>query len=219
MEIKNAVFTVSSSGLHDCPEAKWPEYAFIGRSNVGKSSLINMLTRSKNLAKTSSKPGKTLLINHFLMDESWYIVDLPGYGFAKVSLQMREKMHRMITQYIQKRSHLACLFVLLDGRLTPQQIDRDFIQFLGEKEIPFALIFTKLDKISALKYQQNLADWKRVLSEQWEELPRMFASSSETGKGREEILSYIEEINAAFWSEGDPEDLSPSNDAAEVDDL
>lgn len=194
MEINSSQFVISSTELAKCPTDGLPEFAFIGRSNVGKSSLINLLTRHEGLAKTSSKPGKTLLINHFLINKQWYIVDLPGYGYAKVSLQQREQLHRMITDYVENRSTLYCLFVLIDARHAPQQIDLDFIDFLGEAGVPFALVFTKTDKVPQKEVSKHVADYKRKLSETWEELPTIFLSSSEKKQGREPILNYIERI-------------------------
>lgn len=200
MEIVSARFIISSTGLSGCPSDNLPEYAFIGRSNVGKSSLINMLSKVKDLAKTSSTPGKTILINHFLINDRWYIVDLPGYGYAKISLGMREKLHKMITDYVLKREQLACLFVLIDSRHKPHDIDLEFIEFLGENQVPFALIFTKTDKISQSEFNANLAIYKESLSEVWEELPPIFSSSTVKKKGREELLDYIGNINESIFS-------------------
>lgn len=179
------------------------EYAFIGRSNVGKSSLINMLTGVKDLAKISSKPGKTLLINHFLINEAWYIVDLPGYGFAKISKAMRENVYKMITDYVTKREELACLFVLLDSRHEPQDIDLDFLEFLGESGVPFALIFTKTDKISQAEVGKNVRKFKEKMLETWEELPPIFQTSSEKKHGREEVLNYIESVMESIRENGE----------------
>jgi GTP-binding protein len=199
MLIKNARFIISSTKHSGCPEGELPEYAFIGRSNVGKSSLINMITGVKDLAKTSSKPGKTVLINHFLVNEKWYIVDLPGYGYAKVSHSAKESIYKMITDYVIKRKQLACLFVLIDIRHEPQQIDLDFIDFLGESEVPFAIIFTKSDKINQNQIIKNINNYKNEMSKNWEETPTMFLTSSINKKGRQEILDYIESINNAAY--------------------
>ncbi|MCX6308610.1 MAG: ribosome biogenesis GTP-binding protein YihA/YsxC, partial [Bacteroidia bacterium] len=193
-----ATFVISNSKRTACPEDGLQEYAFIGRSNVGKSSLINMLTSVKDLAKTSSKPGKTLLINHFLINEAWYIVDLPGYGYAKISKAMRETVHKMITDYVTKREQLACLFVLLDSRHEPQEIDLDFLEFLGESEVPFAVIFTKTDKISQAQVGSNVRKFKEKMLETWEELPPIFQTSAEKMRGKEEVLDYIESVIKAI---------------------
>ena len=178
-----------------CPKDTKPEYAFIGRSNVGKSSLINMLTNNKKLAKTSATPGKTLLINHFIINNEWYLVDLPGYGFAKRSKKEVQKLEQMINGYILQREQLVNVFLLVDVRLEPQKVDLDFIQWLGASSIPFTIVFTKADKISVGKVNQNVEAYKKVLSETWEELPPIFITSSEKKQGREEILNYIEQIN------------------------
>lgn len=198
MEISTATFIISNTGLSGCPEGMLPEYAFIGRSNVGKSSLINMLTRVGNLAKTSVKPGKTLLINHFLINKNWYIVDLPGYGYAKISMHTREKLHKMITDYVLKREQLACVFVLIDSRHEAFEIDLDFINFLGENNVPFAIVFTKSDKVSQSNLSENMKKFKEKLSESWEELPPVFVTSSEKVRGRIELLDYIETINKSM---------------------
>ena len=195
MEIKKAEFTLSSPMVTMCPKDTKPEYAFIGRSNVGKSSLINMLTNNRKLAKTSSTPGKTLLINHFIINNEWYLVDLPGYGFAKRSKKEVNKLNQMIQGYILQREQLVNVFVLIDVRLEAQKIDLEFIQWLGESSIPFAIVFTKADKLTANKVNANVAAYKKVLSETWEELPPMFVTSSEKKQGRDELLNYIEEIN------------------------
>ncbi len=178
-----------------CPKDTKPEYAFIGRSNVGKSSLINMLTNNKRLAKTSATPGKTLLINHFIINNEWYLVDLPGYGFAKRSKKEIAKLEQMIEGYILQREQLINVFVLVDVRLEPQKIDLEFIEWLGTSSIPFSIVFTKADKLSAGKVAQNVAQYKKVLMETWEELPPMFVTSSENKQGRDEVLDYIEQIN------------------------
>lgn len=195
MEIKKAEFTLSSPMVTMCPKDTKPEYAFIGRSNVGKSSLINMLTNNRKLAKTSSTPGKTLLINHFIINNEWYLVDLPGYGFAKRSKKEVTKLNQMIQGYILQREQLVNVFVLIDVRLEAQKIDLEFIQWLGESSIPFAIVFTKADKLTANKVNANVAAYKKELSETWEELPPMFVTSSEKKQGRDELLNYIEEIN------------------------
>ncbi len=198
MIIKTAEFLQSETDWHKGPPADLPEYAFIGRSNVGKSSLINMLVNNKNLAKTSSKPGKTQTINHFLINRNWYLVDLPGYGYATISKAMREKWKKMISDYLRMRENLQLVFVLIDARLEPQHIDLEFIHNLGEEGIPFAIIFTKIDKISANKVQSNVQKFYNRLSEEWEDLPYRLLSSAANGKGKEEILSYIEQINETY---------------------
>lgn len=208
MVIKNAQYVVSSERVEQCPSDGWPEYAFIGRSNVGKSSLINMLTDNGKLAKTSATPGKTVLINHFLINKPtqgqtvrvggqgpWYLVDLPGYGFAKRSKRDMEKFERMITSYILDREQMTLLFVLIDVRHEPQKIDLEFIEWLGENGVPFAIVFTKGDKISKGRQAANVNAYMEVLSSQWEELPRYFVTSSENRQGREELLDYIGEVN------------------------
>lgn len=200
MIIKTAEFIQSVTDWRKCPTANLPEYAFIGRSNVGKSSLINMLVNNKKLAKTSSKPGKTQTINHFLINKNWYLVDLPGYGYASISKAMREKWQKMISDYLLKRANLQIIFVLIDSRLEPQKIDLEFINNLGASGIPFALIFTKTDKISPSKVQSNVQKFYNKLAEEWEEMPYRMLSSSETGKGREDILNYIEQINIQYNS-------------------
>lgn len=200
MIIKSAEFLQSVTDWRKCPTANLPEYAFIGRSNVGKSSLINMLVNNKKLAKTSSKPGKTQTINHFLINKNWYLVDLPGYGYASISKAMREKWQKMISDYLIKRENLQVIFVLIDSRLEPQKIDLEFISNLGSAGIPFALIFTKTDKISTSKVQSNVQKFYNKLAEEWEEMPYRMLSSSETGKGREDILNYIEQINTQYNS-------------------
>lgn len=195
MEIKSAEFTISSSRADMCPKSDIPEYAFIGRSNVGKSSLINMLTKKPKLAMTSSTPGKTLLINHFLINKEWFLVDLPGYGFALRGKKMMEKIKNLIEYYVLEREQLTCLFVLIDSRHEPQKIDLEFIEWLGENGVPFAIIFTKADKQTIGKTKQNVNNYLNKLKEQWEELPPHFISSSENGTGRQEILDYIDSIN------------------------
>ena len=190
-----AQYVISNTDWRKCPQTALPEYAFIGRSNVGKSSLINMLTQQKGLAKTSSKPGKTLLINHFLVEDSWYIVDLPGYGYAQVDKNGQKRLQALINGYIMHREALTCLMVLIDSRHEPQKIDLEFMARLGENGIPFVIVFTKLDKLSNAKWQLNLQKYKERLSEEWEELPPIFATSSEKGVGRDEILDYIHSVN------------------------
>ncbi len=198
MNIKSAEFQISNSDYRKCPDTSLPEYAFIGRSNVGKSSLINMLTGRKALAKTSATPGKTMLINHFLINGQWYIVDLPGYGFAKRSKEERDKLWRMIQGYVLGREQMTNLFVLIDCRLKPQKIDLEFMEWLGENGVPFSIVFTKLDKLGKVAGAQAIAAYKRHLLHTWEELPPVFTTSSEDGRGREEILNYIEEINQSL---------------------
>lgn len=200
MNIKSAEFVISNSSWLKCPKHQMPEYAFIGRSNVGKSSLINRLTNRKNLAKTSSKPGKTILINHFFIDQKWYLVDLPGYGYAQLGKKEREKLEKMIKSYVLSREELLNLFVLIDSRLEPQKIDLEFFEFLGVNGVPFSIVFTKSDKQSKTKTQKNVEDYKTKLLETWEELPPIFITSSETGEGCEELLDYIDSINHSFNS-------------------
>ena len=198
MLIKSAEFVVSNSRVEKCPTTGLPEYAFIGRSNVGKSSLINMLTGKKGLAMTSQKPGKTQLINHFIINGAWYLVDLPGYGYARLSKDGREKLKTMIEDYTLERKELVCLFVLVDSRHEPQKIDLEFIQWLGEEGVPFALVFTKADKLTKGRLAANLDAYKARLLEEWEELPPIFVTSSEQQLGRDELLSYIEGINTTL---------------------
>lgn len=193
--IKQAKFLISNTDVKKCPPADRPEYAFIGRSNVGKSSLINMLVGQNNLAKVSVRPGKTQLINHFIIDESWYLVDLPGYGYAKIAISVKEKFQKLISRYILNRENLYCLFVLIDIRHSPQKIDVDFITWLGECQVPFAIIFTKADKLGKVSIAKNVAAYTQELKKTWEELPPVLVSSSLDGTGREEIISYIESIN------------------------
>ena len=198
MEIKSAEFVISNTDVKKCPAGNLPEYAFIGRSNVGKSSLINMLTGKKGLAMTSQKPGKTMLINHFLINGQWYLVDLPGYGFAQRGKEGRDNIQRIIEDYLLEREQLTNLFVLIDSRHEPQKIDLEFMEWLGENGIPFSLIFTKIDKISKSRLQENLKAYQTKLLESWEELPPILLSSSEKKEGRDEILNYIEEINKSL---------------------
>ncbi len=195
MDIKKAEFCLSAPIVSMCPKDNKPEYAFIGRSNVGKSSLINMLTNNKKLAKTSATPGKTLLINHFIINNEWYLVDLPGYGYAKRSKKEVGKLEQMISGYILQREQLVNVFLLVDVRLEPQKIDLEFIQWLGDSSIPFAIVFTKADKLSAMKVSQQVETYKKVLLETWEELPPVFITSAEKKQGRDEVLDYIDRIN------------------------
>ncbi len=197
MIIKSAQFVISNTDIKLCPKDGKPEYAFIGRSNVGKSSLINMITERSKLAKTSGKPGKTQLINHFVINDEWYLVDLPGYGYAKASKTSRAKWEKFISEYLTKREELLNVFVLLDCRLEPQQIDLEFMNWCGEKEIPFSMVFTKIDKVSSTVLQKNLAKYKKEMLKYWDELPPVFTSSAESKFGREKILNYIERINEA----------------------
>lgn len=198
MIISSAEFVKSSQELNQCPQPDMPEFAFIGRSNVGKSSLINMLVEKKDLAKTSSQPGKTQLINHFIINDEWYLVDLPGYGYAKTSMENRKRWRMMIENYLLKRENLLTVFVLIDSRLEPQKNDVEFINFLGENGVPITLIFTKTDKQSAKKTQDSLQLFKQTLSEYWEELPEIILTSSENKTGRGEVLETIENIIPCF---------------------
>ena len=213
--IKSAQYIISSPDVKDCPKSQLPEYAFIGRSNVGKSSLINMICHDPKLAKTSQKPGKTLLINHFLVvsrssfvvrpdsndqrpmtnDQTWHLVDLPGYGYAQAGQKQRDALKRMIERYCLLREQLVCLFVLIDCRHEPQKIDLEFINWLGENGVPFAIVFTKGDKLGRLRLKENVEAYQTRLLEDWEELPPVFVTSSETGLGGEELTAYIEELN------------------------
>ncbi len=208
--IKSATYIISSPDVKDCPKSQLPEYAFIGRSNVGKSSLINMLCHSPKLAKTSQKPGKTLLINHFLVksegvrelvnerSQEWHLVDLPGYGYAQAGQKQREALRRMIERYCLLREQLVCLFVLIDCRHEAQKIDLEFIAWLGENGVPFAIVFTKGDKLGKVRLKENVTAYKNRLLEEWEELPPVFVTSSETGLGGDELTEYIEGINASL---------------------
>ena len=198
MDIKQAEFSLSAPTVSMCPKDTKPEYAFIGRSNVGKSSLINMLTNNKKLAKTSATPGKTLLINHFIINKEWYLVDLPGYGYAKRSKKEVEKLDQMIRGYILQREQLVNVFVLVDIRLEPQKIDLDFMEWLGLSSIPFSIVFTKADKLTPNKARQAVESYKKVLSETWEELPPMFLTSAEKKEGRDDVLNYIDRINQSL---------------------
>ena len=196
MHIKSAEFLVSNSNVAKCPKNKMPEYAFIGRSNVGKSSLINMLTDRKNLAKTSGRPGKTQLINHFVINQTWYLVDLPGYGYARVSKKVKKEFQKFITQYFEEREQLVSAFVLIDCRHEPQPIDREYMQYLGEKQIPFSIIFTKADKLKPKALERNIEHYKQeLLAGAWAEMPNYFISSATNSTGKDEILDYIDAIN------------------------
>ena len=200
MEISTAEFVISNSDVEKCPAPRLPEYAFIGRSNVGKSSLINMLTRRAKLAKTSGRPGKTQLINHFLINKNWFLVDLPGYGFARASKEQKSVFGQIITDYIANRTNLMNLFVLIDIRLEPQAIDLNFFRWLGTNGIPFVIVFTKSDKLSHNQLQSSLARYKRTLQEEWEVFPTHFVTSSETSLGSDEILKFISQTNTLFTS-------------------
>ena len=195
MKIQSAEFLISNSRADQCPQTDKPEYAFIGRSNVGKSSLINMLTGRKALAMTSSTPGKTMLINHFVINDEWYLVDLPGYGYAQRGRREVDKLKKLIEHYVLDREQLTCLFVLIDSRLTPQKIDLEFIRFLGEHGVPFGIIFTKADKPKRGELKKNVDRFLATLQEEWEELPPYFITSSGTGLGREAFLDYIDTVN------------------------
>ncbi len=195
MNVKSADFVISSPDVSMCPKDALPEYAFIGRSNVGKSSLINMLTQRNKLAKTSATPGKTLLINHFLINGEWHLVDLPGYGYAKRGAKERARLKEMIANYVLSREQLVNLFLLIDSRLEPQKIDLEFVEWLGENGVPFSIVFTKADKVSKTRLAANVETFLNTLREQWEELPPYFVTSSETRTGRDDVLGYIEQIN------------------------
>ena len=198
MEIKSAKFLISSTDVAKCPAPLKPEYAFIGRSNVGKSSLINMLVDRKDLAKTSGKPGKTQLINHFGINDTWYLVDLPGYGYAKVSKEKRDIFQAYISEYILERKNLLCLMVLIDSRLEPQKIDLEFMDWCGEKNVPFVMVFTKIDKLSKKKIADNIAHYKEEMGKHWDALPECFYTSAEKKLGREELLGFITATNKLF---------------------
>lgn len=195
MKIKTAEFVVSNSKVDQCPNSSLPEYAFIGRSNVGKSSLINMLTGRKSLAKTSAKPGKTQLINHFLINKNWHLVDLPGYGYAQVSKSTKKVFQKFITAYFEKRKQMICAFVLIDSRHKPQPIDMEFMQWLGENNIPFCIIFTKADKLKDKVLDKNIENYKNEMLESWVEMPEYFITSATSKLGQEDILDYIDQIN------------------------
>lgn len=198
MEIRTARFVVSNVDVNLCPQGDRPEYAFIGRSNVGKSSLINMLVNCKGLAKTSSTPGKTLLINHFLINDSWFLVDLPGYGYARRGREQRNALRRIISAYVLRRVQLTCLFLLVDARLLPQRIDLDFVEWLGVNGVPFSVVFTKADKPSSVELRRNVEAFQNALMEQWEELPPFFVTSAVKKSGRAELLDYIEGVNRSL---------------------
>lgn len=198
MEIKESKFVMSNTDWKKCPKPNKPEYAFIGRSNVGKSSLINMLTERKALAKVSGKPGKTQLINHFIIDENWYICDLPGYGYAKVSKKDRSKFQSFTLDYLKNRENLIGLFLLIDSRLPPQKIDLEFMEFCGKNSIPFVLVFTKMDKLTSRELNKNLLHYKKELLKTWEFLPEIFVTSSSSNYGRDQVLQFIERLNNEF---------------------
>ena len=198
MVIHSAEFIISNTDFHKCPHTKQPEFAFIGRSNVGKSSVINMLTNHKNLAKTSSTPGKTQTINHFHINESWYLVDLPGYGWAKIAKTERESWDKMTKDYLQYRENLMCVFVLVDSRIEPQKIDLEFIEWLGKHEVPFVIIFTKTDKQTISKVIQTVNNYKKLLLQTWDEVPEMFTTSAVSEIGKSELMNFIEGLNQNF---------------------
>ena len=197
MQIKSSTFVKSSAGISSCPQPEKPEYAFVGRSNVGKSSLINMLVRRRKLAKTSSTPGKTQLINHFMINEQWYLVDLPGYGYAKVPLKEKKVFTQIISEYLLQRKNLYCLFVLVDIRHSPQNNDLEFMEWLGINQIPFSIVFTKLDKLTERKLADNIKLYQNELLKRWESLPPLFSTSAVSGRGRDEILDFIDKTNSA----------------------
>jgi len=198
MKIKSAEFVISNTDIDKCPKEYIPEYAFIGRSNVGKSSLINMLTGRKSLAKTSGKPGKTQLINHFKINDNWFLVDLPGYGYAKVSKKNRSIFAKFIYEYLEKRENLICTFVLIDSRHEPQKIDMLFMEWLGQNQIPFVIIFTKMDKLSSSQLNKNLTKYKTEMLKTWEDIPQIFRSSALSGLGKSELLKFIEQTNTSL---------------------
>ena len=197
MKIKSADFVISNTDIDKCPKERIPEYAFIGRSNVGKSSLINMLTGRKSLAKTTGKPGKTQLINHFKINDNWFLVDLPGYGYAKVSKKDRSIFAKFIYEYLEKRENLICTFVLVDSRHEPQKIDMLFMEWLGQNQIPFVIVFTKMDKLSSSQLNKNMSKYKAEMLKTWEDIPQTFRSSAESGLGKIEILKFIEQTNSS----------------------
>lgn len=201
MKIKSAEFVISNSDVSKCPDSSLPEYAFIGRSNVGKSSLINMITGRKNLAKTSGRPGKTQLINHFLVNGNWHLVDLPGYGYARVSKNIKRTFQKFITAYFEQRKQMLCAFVLIDSRHEPQTIDLEFMQYLGENGIPFCIIFTKADKLKPMALERNIESYKETMLATWEEMPKYFITSAEKGIGKDEVLEFIESVNLQFKGE------------------
>ncbi len=195
MKIKSAEFVMSNSDVAKCPKDKLPEYAFIGRSNVGKSSLINMLVQRKSLAKTSGRPGKTQLINHFLINKTWFLVDLPGYGYARVSKSSKKVFQQFITQYFSKREQLVLAFVLIDCRHEPQKVDVDFMAWMGTNQIPFAIVFTKADKLKPKALEKNIETYSKTMLETWEEMPTYFTTSSSNGTGRDTLLNFIDSVN------------------------
>ena len=197
MKVKSAEFVISNTDIDKCPKERIPEYAFIGRSNVGKSSLINMLTGRNSLAKTSGKPGKTKLINHFKINNNWFLVDLPGYGYAKVSKKNRSIFAKFIYEYLEKKRNLICTFVLVDSRHEPQKIDMLFMEWLGQNQIPFVIIFTKMDKLSSSQLNKNITKYKTEMLKTWEDIPQTFRSSAESGLGKSEILKFIEQTNTS----------------------
>lgn len=201
MKIKSAEFVVSNSKVDQCPNSQLPEYAFIGRSNVGKSSLINMLTGKKSLAKTSAKPGKTQLINHFLINKNWHLVDLPGYGYAQVSKSTKKVFQKFITAYFEKRKQMICAFVLVDSRHKPQKIDMEFMQWMGENGVPFVIIFTKADKLKEKDLKKNISQYQEEMLEIWEEMPQYFLTSATSGLGQDDVLDYIENLNGMIHSQ------------------
>ena len=198
MKIKTAEFVISNTDYKICPAPKMAEYAFIGRSNVGKSSLINAMVNHKHLAKTSGRPGKTQLINHFIINKEWYLVDLPGFGYAKISKSMRAEFHDMISEYLLNRSNLMCLFVLIDSRHKPQAIDQEFMKWLAEKGIPFVMVFTKTDKLGKVALAKNIGAYKVEMQKEWGELPQIFITSAEKKTGTQEIADFIETLNPQF---------------------
>lgn len=198
MKIKSAEFVISNSLVAKCPKDRLPEYAFIGRSNVGKSSLINMLTNKKSLAKTSGRPGKTQLINHFIINKEWFLVDLPGYGYAKVSKKSKKTFQKFITDYFEKREQMVCAFVLIDSRHEPLKVDLEFMEWLGTNQVPFNIVFTKADKLKPEALIRNIAKYQEILLETWEELPRSFTTSSSDYSGKEELLEYIHSITESM---------------------
>ena len=201
MKIKSAEFIISNSLVAKCPKDRLPEYAFIGRSNVGKSSLINMLTNKKNLAKTSGRPGKTQLINHFMINKEWFLVDLPGYGYARVSKKSKKTFQKFITDYFERREQMVCAFVLVDSRHEPQKVDLEFMDWLGRNQVPFNLIFTKADKLKPEALKRNIARYQEILLETWEECPQHFTTSSSNYTGKDELLAYIHSINESMEKE------------------
>lgn len=201
MKIKSAEFVVSNSKVDQCPNSQLPEYAFIGRSNVGKSSLINMLTGKKSLAKTSAKPGKTQLINHFLINKNWHLVDLPGYGYAQVSKSTKKVFQKFITAYFERRKKMICAFVLVDSRHKPQKIDMEFMQWMGENGVPFVIIFTKADKLKEKDLKKNISQYQEEMLEIWEEMPQYFLTSATSGLGQDDVLDYIENLNGMIHSQ------------------